>query len=75
MDADIQAKGLNGVLFVELKKWRCHMNVAAPVLCSGGSISCGNVMLCELLLWTVTRKQQFVGKVQCCWLFGCMCRS
>lgn len=41
------------------------MNVAAPVLCSGGSISCGNVMLCELLLWTVTRKQQFVGKVQC----------
>ena len=57
------------------KKWRCHMNVAAPVLCSGGSISCGNVMLCELLLWTVTRKQQFVGKVQCCWLFGCMCRS
>lgn len=22
-------------------------------------------MLCELLLWTVTRKQQFVGKVQC----------
>lgn len=24
-------------------------------------------MLCELLLWTVTRKQQFVGKVQCGW--------